>query len=217
MSEYFKKIDTPVKAYIFGLLWADGCISQRRLAMSVKTDDIELLTLIQSELGGVLKSRERFDKRTEKIYKISDWYLYSQELINQIQNRGFRVYPKFAKKLLPWFVLGFFDGDGNIHLTKADRVQVSFAGPKNHNWGWFYKIIKTMGTFAFTEIHHTSKRGHSGSDVRIFGREALRLLDCIQIGNLGLSRKRALYLKAKDIYSHKRHSPVRRTNNRTVI
>jgi len=213
---YFKTIDTPVKAYLFGLLWADGCTSQNRISMGLKSEDAEALIIAHQELGGRLKHRKRYDKRTKKTYEISDWYVNSKELVVQLSRRGFRTSPKFDKKWFPWFLLGFFDGDGNIHLTKTKQVQVTFAAPKNHNWTWFYKTVKTFGKFVFTEVHRTGKDGYSGSDLRIYGREALRLLDFIQQGSLGFNRKRRLYLDAKTHYAQIRNSSIRRKVNRVV-
>jgi len=215
-ESYFKKITSPTQAYLFGLMWADGCISGNRLSIGLKSSDAELLEIASQEIGNVIKHRKRYDKRTDKNYFVSEWYVNSEKIVKDIKSLGFRKKPKFAKKWFPWFLLGFFDGDGNVHLTKSGHVQVCFAAPKNHDWEWFYNAVKTLGKFEFTEIHRTGKDGHSGSDLRIFGLEALKLLDKIQQGNLGLSRKRSIYLKAKEIYKNKRIMPIRRTKTRVV-
>ena len=42
VPDYFKVIDAPVKAYLLGLLMADGCISERsQLSLALSAKDIE--------------------------------------------------------------------------------------------------------------------------------------------------------------------------------
>src|ERR1700676_2706922 len=95
---YFTAINTPVKAYLFGLLWADGCTSQNRISMGLKSADAEALIIAQQELGGRLKHRKRYDKRTKKTYEVSDWYVDSKNLVIQLNKLGFRTSPRFDKK-----------------------------------------------------------------------------------------------------------------------
>ena len=78
-DNYFNKIDNQNKAYILGLLYADGCNYENTgtIKIDLQIDDEELLDKIKNELKytGELKHYEQPDKyfpETDKYYKSKD-------------------------------------------------------------------------------------------------------------------------------------------------
>ena len=223
-KEYFNTIDTPHKAYIYGLLWADGYAKGSKLQIELSIKDIELINLIYNEIGGLISTRHRMRSRfindcCSKEFTMVSWYVSSKELVNSLLDNGFRQTSHLInKQFINAFLLGFFDGDGSIIITKNNTVQVSFSGSKNANWNWFYNAVNRIGTFCFTEHKNINKTGvTSGSHVRIFGKEAIRFLNLLQVDNLGLNRKKNKLSTAVLLYKTKRNSSVRRITNRIVL
>lgn len=135
--DYFDVIDSPLKAYFLGLLFADGCIfesdSSKRLCISLIAQDVYLLDLLLSELccNNSLVYSERDDTFTLAIT--------SDTLCNMLITHGMAIHKQnreaplgVSDEMLPAFTRGYFDGDGCICTRssgKCIRTDVSFCGP----------------------------------------------------------------------------------------
>lgn len=133
ISNYFKTIDSEIKAYILGYLVADGSIEEStrkdrpsklvRLRFGCVTEDDEILKLIQREIAPNNKLRyyqpkEQNHKQTT-ILQICD-----KELINDLRTlyniqprktyKNDFNFPNIPKKYERDFIRGFIDGDGSI-------------------------------------------------------------------------------------------------------
>ena len=133
VSNYFRTIDSEVKAYILGYLVADGSIEEStrkdrpsklvRLRFGCVTEDDEILKLIQREIAPDNKLRyyqpkEQNHKQTT-ILQICD-----KELINDLRTlydiqprktyKNDFNFPNIPKKYERDFIRGFIDGDGSI-------------------------------------------------------------------------------------------------------
>jgi hypothetical protein len=133
VSNYFRAIDSEVKAYILGYLVADGSIEEStrkdrpsklvRLRFGCVTEDDEILKLIQREIAPDNKLRyyqpkEQNHKQTT-ILQICD-----KELINDLRTlydiqprktyKNDFNFPNIPKKYERDFIRGFIDGDGSI-------------------------------------------------------------------------------------------------------
>lgn len=118
---YFKSIDTPEKAYVLGLIYADGCNTRRGLQISLGEDDKEVIEFVKTQLKA--SDDLRFIPKSHSTWK-NKWELSikSVELSKQLIRVGclpakslIIKFPDFiAEELISHFIRGFFDGDGSI-------------------------------------------------------------------------------------------------------
>lgn len=151
--KYFDHIDTPNKAYILGLLFADGHneLKKGTISISLKADDKYILEAIRKELmsdrGLEFIKGKRF-RDGDKEYVSSDEYRLSvfssymcESLIGcgMIPNKSNRLkFPMYIPdELLSHFVRGYFDGDGSMGFHDLST------------WNNKNLIIKIVGTKEF--------------------------------------------------------------------
>ena len=134
-QHYFDKIDTPNKAYILGLLYADGNNHSKHnsITLSLQEEDKELLEQIRSELKyeGPLRftplNKKNLKHKNAYVLCINDEYL-SHQLIHWgvVDNKSLILtFPQFLPDdLISHFVRGYFDGDGCIYYdNKRNKCQ----------------------------------------------------------------------------------------------
>jgi len=118
-NDYFDKIDCEDKAYLLGLIFADGSVSGQRLTLSSKDkkliEDCKLL----------LRSDAPVYNYNNHFYLI----IGNQKLYNSLKNLGvmerksWKEYgiPTLPKHLIRHFLRGFFDGDGSFYISYHER------------------------------------------------------------------------------------------------
>lgn len=125
--DYFEKINTLKKAYIFGLLLSDGCLHKGRINLSLQTCDKYMLEIVSKNL---------FVDKTPKLYKnpksncfalvISDKKI-SKDLknIGLIEKKSLILeYPNsIPTKFFGHFLRGYFDGDGCIYFNEKTNAK----------------------------------------------------------------------------------------------
>lgn len=126
-ENYFDVIDTPNKAYILGLLYADGsnCSSKSTITISLQEEDKELLEKIRMELNSE-KPLEYLDYSNKHSggYHYKNQYrllFFSSHLCEQLNDKGMvpnksliLTVPTLRNDLYSHFVRGYFDGDGSF-------------------------------------------------------------------------------------------------------
>lgn len=126
-ENYFDVVDTPNKAYILGLLYADGSnnISKSTISISLQEEDGYLLEAIRNEIQSD-KPLEYLDysNKHDYGYKYKNQYrllLFSSHMCNalndigMIQNKSLKLeFPKLRRNLYSHFIRGYFDGDGSL-------------------------------------------------------------------------------------------------------
>ena len=133
-EKYFLEIDREDKAYILGLLYADGCNTNGKIVLALTgSGEKDLL----EKIGKLLHPDGRFtllqDRKARKII------FSGKKFVKTLFDKG--VIPRKSlalvfpnQKIVPFamlrhFVRGYFDGDGCIHLCKRQNSsQVSFVG-----------------------------------------------------------------------------------------
>lgn len=130
-EEYFQNIDTPDKAYILGLLYADGNANKRFSQITLKLQEKDKHIL--EEINQLLEHAKPliFDKKCKNthqnkyILKITNKVMY-KDLIKYgvIPNKTFKLtFPTWLKdELISHFVRGYFDGDGCLYLNKKTKA-----------------------------------------------------------------------------------------------
>lgn len=126
-EHYFDNIDTPNKAYILGMLYADGDNepNYNKIKLTLQKTDREILEDIRKELK-VEKPLQLYErhKKNENWQDAYEMILYSKHMCDKLTSCGcvpkkslILQWPKWLRKdLYPHFVRGYFDGDGSISM-----------------------------------------------------------------------------------------------------
>lgn len=129
-DHYFDIIDNQDKAYILGLLYADGCNTGRDISISLKSEDKYILEKINKLIGS---NRElKLIPYHQKNEKWSDQYklcITNKYMATRLIELGvvpckslILTFPDWLPdSLYPSFIRGYIDGDGCI-LKKECRV-----------------------------------------------------------------------------------------------
>lgn len=166
-DNYFEKIDTELKAYILGLMYADGCVysndKQTKWAkLDLKSDDKYLLEKIAKEMKNECPirthtyDRKEFFPNQDRVYEfvhsMSRLQMRSDKIVDDLIKLGcpprktFEIkFPSndiLPEKLLNHFIRGYFDGDGSI--SYSERKSTS----KTRNKSLHFSITFT-GTYDF--------------------------------------------------------------------
>lgn len=127
-EKYFDCIDTPNKAYVLGLMCADGCNypPKQTAFISLQESDRELLEKIRNEMSSnqPLKITDQ-SNRHDNNYSYNNmctFNMYSKHICDSLTNLGIvknkslvLKFPDIKEELYPHLLRGYFDGDGSIY------------------------------------------------------------------------------------------------------
>ena len=141
-KDFFKEIDSELKAYILGYLVADGCITIeqrkekpnnpiRRVQFQPSVDDLQVITLIRDVIAPTNKLTIVTSKRSNRKNTVK-LRLACTEIVNDLislynikprktYDSLFR-FPKMEKQYRRHFIRGFIDGDGSIGTRHFSMV-----------------------------------------------------------------------------------------------
>ena len=141
-EDFFDKIDTQEKAYILGLLYADGWNQTDRnvVGIGLKESDKEILDKITSliqptkPLGYYKKNKlKRGFENSQNEYRLVIANKHISERLVELgcgkaktHNLTFPTEEQVPKELQRHFIRGYFDGDGSVSGDK--QKQFSFVG-----------------------------------------------------------------------------------------
>lgn len=135
-SNYFSKIDSPIKAYWLGFLYADGSVDQHkgsgRIRIQLQNRDMEILEKFKQDLG--IDTKIIYDNRENKhccSVEFSDSQIYKDlAKYSIVPNKTYKIkhipYNKISKEYLAAFALGLFDGDGCLTFGE-NKSEVTFG------------------------------------------------------------------------------------------
>jgi len=129
----------PVSAYYLGLIAADGNVFDNRLRLSLHEDDcslVEKLRDLVSPLSAISFARRETKKGLKRSAGVC---IVSTKIVSDLRRYG--IVPRkthilrwpraLPKKLIKYFILGYFDGDGSLSYCKRDKSNVwSLAGTR---------------------------------------------------------------------------------------
>lgn len=131
-DNYFSEINNNTKAYLLGILYADGHIRKRKdklfCGLGLQKQDSYILELFKSELECSYKVR--IEKNQSKIE------VQSQKLVEDLiklgityqKSRGTLNFPPIDFEYYNSFILGFFDGDGTISVNEVNKkIQIAMC------------------------------------------------------------------------------------------
>ena len=118
-EEFFKEIDTELKAYLLGWIAGDGSVKKDGVYLSIHKCDIEILELFKSAFG---HTREIFYQKRDNT---ANWRVNSKIIVDQcikhleldsVGKKSDKVkIPSYLSNELKWcFLRGMFDSDGHV-------------------------------------------------------------------------------------------------------
>lgn len=132
-KDYFKIIDNEDKAYILGLLYADGYnqVKRSQIRLTLHKKDKDILDKINKCLNHskpLLLLKENYLDLTINSKDIS----LDLEKLGCVQNKTFKIVFPFqciSEDLTRHFIRGYFDGDGCICFSgKYNDIQLNLTG-----------------------------------------------------------------------------------------
>lgn len=168
-SDYFKVIDSEVKAYILGYIVADGSIEESirknrpsklvRLRFGCVTEDDELIKLIQREIAPMNKLRY-YQPKTANNRQVTILQICDKELIHDLRTlyniqprKTFKSdfqFPNIPKEYERDFIRGFMDGDGSIGTRHFSMICNSPIFAKQIR-DRFLKVVPELKWFIYEE------------------------------------------------------------------
>ena len=148
-EHYFDKIDNQDKAYLLGLLYADGCNNTRNntIMLTLQEEDVHILYSVQELLKTKCSlqfiNRSLKNKNWKNIYSLQ---VSSKHMSETLEKLGvvkakslILTFPEWLdKSLYPHFIRGYFDGDG--HISKQEhKYNMSIVGTES-----FCKVVQKI-------------------------------------------------------------------------
>ena len=157
-NDYFTNIDTPEKAYWLGLLYTDGAVDHYRhtgrIRLQLQEKDKEILEKFKTCLG--LETKIIYDKRENSTCCSVEFV--SEQIFNDLVNFGIvpkKTYlshhipfEKIPQQFIPAFLLGLFDGDGNLSVSNDYSTDVTFGFTS------YYESVVTDFQLAIDNLIH---------------------------------------------------------------
>lgn len=149
---FFKTIDSEIKAYLLGFYLGDGSIHNNRLQVGVSEKDFYIVRLFQ----------EYISPNTKLTYYIPDnfgekpsykFQVMSKNLIQPLVELGWGYRKTYLSKNLPdlneklffHFFRGYFDADGNVRVNLQTRKSGRQKG--------YVTILRTFSLWSYDRTH----------------------------------------------------------------
>lgn len=194
--DYFAQIDKPIKAYVLGVLAADGNVLDRydRITLELSIKDANLLEIIRDELvpGGAITMR------TRRGYTYQVLAFVSHPMVKDLNALG--VTPAKSRTIL-WpenlppcfareFILGYFDGDGFITHHKRSNGLYPYIGFTSGSFDLLVRIADIIEQQTGIRPRGPWKKQNSRAyTMRSAGKDALAIDEWLHASGLGLKRK----------------------------
>ena len=197
-DKFFDNIDSEVKAYWLGFLFADGYIRERKsgnsLEMKLSLKDKDHLKKFRTHVESNHQIKE---SKTKVKYKngvsessMCHLAIYSSSIVQSIKKHGIHSkktftiqFPNIQKNLISHFIRGYFDGDGSFSFNPKKY--------KTHT-----NIVCASDLFRKQVLNILNENKIGASD---YGRFTIHIQD--KIGNLDfynyIYNNATLYLKRK--------------------
>lgn len=147
-ESFFDCIDNEIKAYILGLLWADGHneINKGTIVISLQEEDKDILDKINYALNYDRKlefidysNKNDYGYHYKNQYRLS---IFSNHMSNILANLGMisnkslcLTFPDIPKVYYRDFIRGYFDGDGSLYQNIINQnnkhVEVTITSTEN--------------------------------------------------------------------------------------
>ena len=195
--DYFKEIDASIKAYVLGMLAADGNVlpSHHRITIELSAKDQELLRLIRDELvpGGAITTRCRQGREYQALAFVSRSMIADLETFGVTAAKSCTLaWPdKLPECYARPFILGLFDGDGFITSYRRGNTLEPYVGFTGGSPQLLRKIVAVIEQQTGVHVAGPWSKGSSRAyTIRVGGRKAYIVDQWLHADGLGLARKR---------------------------
>lgn len=214
-TNFFSKIDTKEKAYWMGFIVADGYVFDN-LHKNNKSTAVGLrIRLSEVDKNHLEKLNEslNYNKpinivKNYGVYQnqknLAEFYLGSRKVVDDLNHLGItcgnksgnEIPPKnyISKNLEKYFILGLYDGDGHISVSKNNRLEIGFLS--SYNMIYFIKehLIANKIDATVNKIEERRYKNSTLYRLRFYGKKALQVLNYLyKDSDLFLDRKYQLY------------------------
>ena len=200
--------ESPISAYILGLLWADGYIKYPyTITLATTYPDAEYFIPLFLETGKW--------KHYKKIYKNKQWktgctiktsnkllleFLEKNDYSSKSNESADRILSIISDNIKHYWFRGLLDGDGHIHTDNKGCHNISFSSTIDQNWSFLESLCIRLGIEY--SIRYEKRNTGNSSRFYVYGKyKTLKLCDYIYRGypadNIGLERKYNVFLQLK--------------------
>lgn len=199
-DDYFSKIDAPTKAWLLGFIASDGIIRREvnviKIGLSLR--DKEILEKIKDELG---IEKKIFTYQTSNGFDVCElsWTSKQQKedlakfgIVNRKTYKALHL-PNLPDNLKLAYILGYFDGDGSISISKEHYLRFRLCAYRP-------ELLQEIGEFLKNKYHLTYSFSKDPSrnmyELSISTFYANKLFaDMYSLNSLHLERKYKKYLE----------------------
>lgn len=211
-EKYFDCIDTPNKAYVLGLMCADGCNFPPKCTacISLQESDINLLEQIRNELNSdqpirIIDQSNRHSDNNYSYNNMCTLNMYSTHICKSLEKLGvvrnkslILEFPTISNELYSHFVRGYFDGDGSLYQyiknEKNKSIRITFTSTEKFCEKLKEILENELGIYC--GIYDASCHNGITKVVSISGSASVKVLDWMyKDAELYLQRKYDRYLK----------------------
>ena len=211
-ENYFDCIDTQDKAYLLGLLYADGCNYNGHITIRLQERDRDILDKMNSILCSnrplrfIDYSSRGNGSQNQYSLDIVNKYMSNQlSSLGMIPNKSLVLeFPKWMdEELYPHFIRGYFDGDGYVSKN-YNNAKLSIIGTKSFCEKVKDILYKDIGVKAYIYLCHKNESTTTRT-LQISGRNQIKkFLNYIyNNANLYLERKYNIY---QSLYTDKNNT-----------
>lgn len=209
---YFDKIDDQDKAYIIGLLWADGYNNEKigKITLQLQERDKKILEdisdLLHSDMPLWFLNLNDKNPNWSNTYTLS---LRSKHISNILTSYGMiqrksllLTFPEWLdKSLYSHFIRGYMDGDGSVYYSKDRNVlRVEIVGTK-----MFLDVVRNICAKIGVKTNLYHKNNQNSITYKLYTTSnsgSLKFLNWIyNNANLKFQRKYEKYIDALESYN----------------
>lgn len=197
--DYFAQIDSPIKAYVLGVLAADGNVlpKHHRITLELSAKDADLLAMVRDELvpGGAITSRSRRGHDYQTLAFVSHQMVADLEAlgVTAAKSRIILWPEKLPASLAREFILGYFDGDGFVTYHERPNRRYPYIGITSGSYDLLVRIADIIeqhsGIRPGGPWGKGTKNATGAYSIRACGNKALAIDEWLHASGLGLKRK----------------------------
>lgn len=194
---YFAQIDSPIKAYVLGVLAADGNVLPKhyRITLELSAKDADLLEIVRDQLvpGGAIITRHRNGYDYQVLAFVSRNMIDDLELlgITAAKSRTLTWPERLPSTFAREFILGYFDGDGHITYHERPNGRYPYLAFTSGSANLLISIADVIEQHIGIRPGGPWRKGITGGySIRASGNSALIINEWLHMSGLGLKRKR---------------------------
>lgn len=194
---YFAQIDSPIKAYVLGVLAADGNVlpKHHRITLELSGRDRDLLETVRDELvpGGAIVTRHRNGYDYQILAFVSRTMVSHLEMLGVTAAKSHTImWPeKLPASFAREFILGYFDGDGFITYHERPNRRYPYIGITSGSFNLLVRIADVIEQYTGIRPGGPWRKGATNTyQIRASGNSALIIDEWLHASGLGLKRKR---------------------------